>query len=108
MPFRLQPATKVTAHHAQILSVRPDMTLISSAISNKGRRKFELYIAPVDQRDPRQPRPETIWKANYDEPSGNTSEQRMTCMLPLDLEHIILGFSVFTLATKSTLPADAS
>lgn len=90
----LQVVAKVIAHHTQVLSLKPNTTtIISTAISDKGRRKMELYHSPADQESSRQLRPETVWKANYDEPVGHASEKRTTYMLPLDLEQIILGFS---------------
>ena len=69
--------------------------MISSPISAKGRRKLELYHTPSEQRGPRQPRPDTVWKANYDEPKGHSSDRRVTYMLPLNLEHVVLGFSAW-------------
>ncbi|VDB82793.1 unnamed protein product [Peniophora sp. CBMAI 1063] len=97
----LQSLARVDAHHAQVMSIKPDTTIISSPISDKGRRKLEVYHSPADQRGHRQPRPETIWKANYDEQIGHASDRRITYILPYDLERFVLGFSDGTVGITS-------
>jgi len=62
--------------------------MLSTGISNSGRRHVELYISGENRREWAQT---TLWKSKVNDVDDN---RRITCLLPLELTHIILGYSM--------------
>lgn len=101
---RSHDISTVAIQAAQAIHALSPTTVLSTGISGAGRRKVELF-ANSSGENRKEWVPMTLWKSSdkAKKVSDDTQVQarRITCLLPLELTHIILGYSM--LSQRSSL-----
>lgn len=90
----------VAIQAAQAIHALSPTAVLSTGISRAGRRRIELF----SNSSGKEWVPATLWKSSDKaKVSDGTQAQarRITCLLPLELTHIILGYSDGTIARSS-------
>jgi hypothetical protein len=80
---------------AQALRLLSPTTVLSTGISG-GRRHIELYTAAPSTENRGEWAQRTLWKSYNKGKVSNDDDRRITCMLPLELTHVILGYSMLS------------
>ena len=84
----------VSIQAAQALHALSPTTVLSTGISSTGRRQVELFVMVSSGDNRKEWAPMTLWKS-YDKVKKVPDDtRRITCLLPLELTHMILGFSM--------------
>ncbi|KAH9040230.1 hypothetical protein EDB84DRAFT_1587571 [Lactarius hengduanensis] len=74
--------------------------VLSTGISRQGRRRIELHT-PIPSGESRKEWTRTILWKSHDKGSNVPGDKHITCMLPLELTHIVLGYSDGTIGRSS-------
>ena len=72
--------------------------VLSTGIGSTGRRQVELYAMNSSGENRKEWVTTTLWKS-YDKAKkvlDDSDTRRITCLLPLELTHMILGYSTFS------------
>ncbi|KAI9442968.1 hypothetical protein H4582DRAFT_1921610 [Lactarius indigo] len=74
--------------------------VLSTGISRQGRRRIELHTATSSGESRKEWTRTMLWKS-HDKGSNVPGDKHITCMLPLELTHIVLGYSDGTIGRSS-------
>src|SRR6266481_2156419 len=84
---------------AQAIHAISPTTVLSTGISSARRRQVELFVN-FSGENRRGWTPTTLWKSSDEEKTkkvpDDSQARRITCLLPLELTHIILGYSMLS------------
>jgi len=100
-PDRSHVVTTVAIQATQAIHVLSPTTVLSTGISSTGRRQVEL-IANYSGENRKEWAPTTLWKSSDKDKVKKVSDdddrqaRGITCLLPLELTHIILGYSMLS------------
>ncbi|KAI0246428.1 hypothetical protein BJV78DRAFT_1364863, partial [Lactifluus subvellereus] len=90
----------VAIHAAQALRPLSSTAVLHTGVSSGGRRQIGLYTAAsTENRGEWAQR--TLWKSYDRAKTVSDDDRRITCMLPLELTHVILGYSDGTISRSS-------
>lgn len=96
---RSHVVSTVAIRAAQAIHALSPTTVLSTGISGAGRRQVELF-ANSSGENRKEWVPMTLWKSSdkAKKVSDDTQAQarRITCLLPLELTHIVLGYSMLS------------
>ncbi|KAI0027931.1 hypothetical protein K488DRAFT_60036 [Vararia minispora EC-137] len=99
---RMQHVSSTMTQQSQAISVMSRTCLLSTRVGRNGHRRIELCRTSIDVSSFQHPSPLVLWKAYHAKStSGNQLGQQVTCMLPLTLHDIVLGFSDGTVRRTS-------
>ena len=80
---------------AQALYPFSPTTVLSTGIRSSGRRQVKLHAMIPSGDNRKEWTPTTLWKSHEKaKVPDDTDTRRITCLLPLELTHMILGFSM--------------
>ncbi|KAH9073451.1 hypothetical protein EDB83DRAFT_2357410 [Lactarius deliciosus] len=74
--------------------------VLSTGISRQGRRRIELHT-PISSGESRKEWTRTMLWKSHDKGPNVPGDKHITCMLPLELTHIVLGYSDGTIGRSS-------
>ncbi|KAH9175602.1 quinon protein alcohol dehydrogenase-like superfamily [Lactarius sanguifluus] len=74
--------------------------VLSTGISRQGRRRIELHT-PIPSGESRKEWTRTMLWKSHDKGPNVPGDKHITCMLPLELTHIVLGYSDGTIGRSS-------
>ncbi|KAI9511385.1 hypothetical protein F5148DRAFT_1323298 [Russula earlei] len=89
--------TSVAIHTPQALRALSPTTTLSTGVSSGGRRQVELYTCGDSRKEWAQT---TLWKS-YEGKKNPDDKRGITCLLPLEFTHVILGYSDGTIGRSS-------
>ncbi|KAI0298119.1 hypothetical protein B0F90DRAFT_1818820 [Multifurca ochricompacta] len=84
----------VAIRGAQLLRFLTPSAILSTGISSGGRRQISLHTAIASGESRKEWARTTLWKSYDKGKKTPDDDRRITCMLPLELTHIILGYSI--------------
>lgn len=85
---------------AQAFCALSPTTVLSTRISSQGRRQIELHTAISSGETRKEWARTTLWKS-HDKGPTVPGDKYITCMLPLELTQIVLGYSDGTIGRSS-------
>ncbi|KAH9990289.1 hypothetical protein BJV77DRAFT_1013521 [Russula vinacea] len=91
----------VVIQTAQALHALTPTSVLSTGISNTGRRQVELFAMIPSGENRKEWAPTTLWKSCDKVKKVPDDTRRITCLLPLELTHMILGYSNGTIGRSS-------
>ena len=81
--------TSVSVLGQQAIQITPKADIFFTGVSGKGRRKIQVCQAGDMSKHPQR----TVWKASYKEQNSLPQAKRITCLLPLEVSLVVLGYS---------------